>query len=127
MPFLDNISKKVEDAAKTAAKKSGEIVEVTKLNRSISVDEEKISKLYAEIGKVFYLNYKNGDDSTGDDLTELCDQISGLNKEIENFKDKILELKKIRVCPNCKTEVGPDIFFCPKCGTKLETNQPEDM
>jgi hypothetical protein len=36
MPFFDNLSKKVSDAAKSAAKKSGDLVEVTKLNRAIS-------------------------------------------------------------------------------------------
>lgn len=127
MPFLDNISKKVGDAAKTAAKKSGEIVEVTKLNRSISLNEEKINKLYVEIGKAFYLKHENGDSLEGDDLAAWCNQISELNKEIESFKEKILELKNIRICPNCKSEVGPDILFCPKCGTKLEIRQPEDI
>lgn len=127
MPFLDNISKKVGDAAKTAAKKSGEIVEVTKLNRSISLNEEKINKLYIEIGKVFYLKHENGDSLAGEELTAWCNQISELNEEIENLKDKILELKNIKICPNCKTEVGPDILFCPKCGTKLEIHQSDDI
>jgi hypothetical protein len=39
MAFFENIGKRVSEAAQVAAKKSSELVEVTKLNSSISSEE----------------------------------------------------------------------------------------
>ena len=52
MSFFENLGKKVGEAAQAAARKSSEIVEVTN-NASINAEEDKIQKLYSEIGKVF--------------------------------------------------------------------------
>ena len=46
MNILDNISKRVSEVAQVAAKKSSEVVEITKLNMSINTEEDKVQKLY---------------------------------------------------------------------------------
>ena len=42
MSVLDNFTRKVSDTAKAAAKKSGNVVELTRLNMNIGAEEEKI-------------------------------------------------------------------------------------
>mgnify|MGYP001195673345 CR=1 FL=1 len=51
MSVIDNITKKVSDTAKAAAKKSGSVIEVTRLNLNIGSEEEKIRRIYADIGR----------------------------------------------------------------------------
>ena len=45
MAFFGDLGKKVSEAAQTAVKKSGELVEITKLNMSIGSEEEKINEI----------------------------------------------------------------------------------
>ena len=44
MSVLENFTKKVTETAKAAAKKSGDIVEVTKLSVAINTEEDKIEQ-----------------------------------------------------------------------------------
>ena len=123
MSMFENITKKVTETAKAAAKKSGDIVEVTKLNVAISTEEDKIEKEYVNIGKIVYESFCKGTNLEAA-ITECCERISDFRKNVEGMKQKILELKNVKTCPGCKTELEIDTAFCPKCGTKQEIPQP---
>jgi len=119
---LDNITKKVTDTAKTAAKISGSVVEVTRLNMSINAEEEKIKKLYTEIGKQLYEDYTEGK-TVSEKLQEKCAEIDGIISNIEVMKERILELKKTKACPNCGTVLEIEMEYCHKCGMKQPKKQ----
>jgi hypothetical protein len=119
MSVLDNITKRVTDTAKAAAKKSGGVVEVTKLNMSIGSDEEKVRKLYSEMGKIVYDEYGEGEEIS-DTLKEYCEKIDLIHNNIEEMKQKILELRNVKACPGCGIELEIDMTFCHKCGRKQE-------
>lgn len=111
MAFLDDLKK----ATKNIAQKTGEIVEISKLNLSISQEKDKISKIYADIGKAVYEQYKQGNDIGFGDK---CAVIAEHERTIEELQQKILEIKNVKKCPSCGTEVGLDIAYCPQCGAK---------
>ncbi len=120
MSVLDDVTKKVTDTAKAAAKKSGEFIEITKLNISISGEETKIEKLLIDIGKLVYEEYKNGED-VGEINRELCQTIDEFEENKKEMKEKILDLKNLTICPKCGKEAddSDDVVFCSKCGEKL--------
>lgn len=91
MPLFDNFTKKVGDVAKTAAKKSGDLVETTKINMSINSEEQKIKDIYIEIGKAVYLKYKNNE-MLSPDLEESCDKIKATEDNIASLREKIAQL-----------------------------------
>lgn len=122
MSMFENITKKVTETAKAAAKKSGDIVEVTKLNVAIGAEEDKIEKGYIDIGRIIYEAFDGGAVFDAS-VTECCEKISEYRKNIEEMKQKILELKKVKNCPGCKAELEVDTAYCPKCGTKQEIPQ----
>ena len=117
MSMFENLTKKVSDTAKAAAKKSSEIVEVTKLNMNISAEEDKIKKAFADIGKQVYEAYSNGEE-VAENYKSICEEIRGYEDSIKETKQKILELKNVKVCPNCGAELELDTAFCSSCGTK---------
>lgn len=123
MSVLDNITKKVTETAKAAAKKSSELVEVTKLNMSIGAEEDKIEKVYAEIGKSVYRTFADGK-GVAESFVEQCEKIKSYEENIRQMKQKILELKNTKICPSCDVELEADVAFCPKCGAKQEIPQP---
>lgn len=118
MAFFD----KARKAAQSAAKKSGELMEVTKINMNISSEEEKIKKLYVKIGKAVYEKFSSGDDVESE-LVEDCKVISEHEDNIKDYRQKILDIKNIKKCEECGAELEKDVMFCPKCGAKQEQQQ----
>lgn len=126
MSVLDNITRKVTDTAKAAAKKSSSVVEVTKLNMNINVEEDKIRKLYAEMGKQLYEEYSEGGNIEGK-LLEKCMRIDEIIANIDEMREKILELKNVKACPNCGIILDIDMEYCHKCGRKQEVTEPKAL
>lgn len=122
MSIIENITKKVAQTAKTAAKKSGEIVEITRLNINIASEEEKIDKIYIEIGKKVYSAYLRGEE-VDESFRMFCEQIKIHEENIQSIKKKILEVKNAKVCVSCNTEIETNAIFCPKCGSKQEEKE----
>lgn len=125
MSVLDNITKKVTDTAKAAAKKSGSVVEVTKLNMNINTEEEKVRKIYSDMGRMLYEDYTEGK-NVGERLLEQCVKIDEIIEGIDDMKQKILELKNVKACPNCGMELEVDMTYCYKCGKKQEDVEIEE-
>lgn len=125
MSVFEKVSKKVSTTAKAAAKKSGDIVEITKLNMNVGSEEDKIEQKYSEIGKLLFEIYTKGE-PVSEELKPHCDEIKALFDNINSMKLKIQELKKIKNCPGCGVELEAEILFCPKCGTKQEIPQPKE-
>lgn len=119
MAVFESFTKKVAETAKAAAKKSSELVEVTKLNMNVGAEESKIEKTYSEIGKVVYQKFDEGED-VGEAFAELCGKIKSYEENIKELKQKILDLKNVKLCSGCGTELAAEVVFCPKCGAKQE-------
>ncbi len=118
MSFLENIGK----AAQAAAKKSSELVEITKLNMNINSEEDKIQKQYTQIGKLIYDKFKAGG-NIDEEFLASCETIRTHEQNINNLKEKILETKNLRVCSGCGAEIDKNSMFCAKCGTKQDVQQ----
>ena len=118
MAIKGNIGRKVKDATRTAVKASSDFLEITKINMAIKSDEEKIKDIMFDIGKIVYESYNQG--KTVDELSGKCDEISILEKDIEEKKLKVIEIKKLKQCKDCKAEIDEGSAYCPYCGKKVE-------
>jgi len=116
MAFFDDLKNKVSSTAKNVAQKSGELVEITKLNLSISSEQDKINKVYAEIGALVYKSFKEGQET---EFVQQCEAIKASEAVIAETKAKILELKNSKTCAQCGAEVTKEVSFCPKCGASI--------
>ncbi|HOM02520.1 MAG TPA: hypothetical protein PLH43_06795 [Acetivibrio sp.] len=119
MEFIKDFTRKVTDTAKFAARKSSDMVEITKLNFNIGTEEDKIKRAYAQMGEIVYRSFENGEEVPAD-LKALCEKVADMKKNIEQMKQQILRIKSIKVCPSCKEELPEEVAYCPKCGTKQE-------
>jgi ribosomal protein L40E len=123
MAFLENLGRKVGEAAQAAAKKSNEIVETTKLNSNINSEEDKIQKLYIQLGKAVYERFTQTG-TVEDYAQEACLAINTHRENIAALREKIAEIKGIKACVNCGAEMERNQVFCSKCGTKNEIPAP---
>jgi DNA-directed RNA polymerase subunit RPC12/RpoP len=124
MALFDNLGKKVGNFAQTAAKKSSELVETTKINYNINSEEDKIKDLFCEIGKSLYAKFSENQ-IQGGDYAEQFAAIAQHEANIKNLREKIYEIKNIVVCPSCGSEVERTNTFCNKCGAKIQVVQTE--
>lgn len=136
MSFKDNLSKIAKtvsngasSVANNVAKKSSDLVEVSKLSVSVASEEDKIKNFYNEIGKLIYEKFENEEDfkeNLDEDILDKCNEIRSIKDSIVTLKEKMKELKNIKVCPNCKTEMKLETQFCPKCGEKQEMPKKDE-
>ncbi|MFZ3102673.1 MAG: zinc ribbon domain-containing protein [Desulfitobacteriaceae bacterium] len=119
---ISKIAKSVGDEAVSAAKKSGELFEITKLNHAISDEEEKIKVIFTKIGSLCYQKFQV-EEVVDPDLLHHCKKIEEIQSNIAIIKQKILEIRSIKVCQSCGNELALDITFCPTCGSKQSTEE----
>jgi hypothetical protein len=124
MTLINNLGKKLGGIAQNAAKKSGDVVEITKLNLNINSEEDSIKKVFYEMGKYCYEGFERGE-VTDEILIEFCNKIKEHKEIICSYNAKINQIKNIVICPSCGSEVEKIYTFCGKCGKELneETEQ----
>lgn len=87
-----SIAKTAKDGSALVAKKSSNLIEISKLTVSINSQESKIKEVYAEIGKKVCEKHENGL-YIDPELVEDCDYILKLKSDINEMKEKIQALK----------------------------------
>lgn len=92
MAFFEDFGKKVSKAAQAAAKKSGELVEITKLNANISAQEDSIKKCYIKMGEMCFEKFR-GNQLQDNELLTVCNEIVGYQEKITELRGKIDEIK----------------------------------
>lgn len=123
MAFFEDWGKKVGDFTQTAVKKSSNMVEITKLNNSISNEEKSINALFFELGRNYYASHGADADLEGIFLS-LCSTIKQHENNIKAFREKIIQIKDMNICPTCGNELDKSYAFCDKCGTKMPADTP---
>lgn len=122
MPILNNLNKiarAVGDGARTAAKKSEEIVELAKVKMAIAAEEDKIHDAYEAMGQIVFDKYQ-GSEISETELTDLCKRVEELKAKIESLKQKAPESRSIGFCNDCGAVVDDKASFCSKCGTRCD-------
>ena len=88
---------------------------INEIEEKINDELQHLDACYLQIGKLYCL--KNEDNQ--DEMIRLCQEVDVINEHINQFKQEILALKGIVICPNCNHENPDSAVFCLKCGTKL--------
>ena len=100
--------------------KTNNVVNQTKLKYAINETEDKISEIYAEIGKAIY-DGRESDTDISDVISEKCDKIDSLQAEVSELKEQLAQLKETVKCSECGAYNHADDLYCSKCGQKLRT------
>ncbi len=115
MDFLESVKNVVADTAQKVAKKSGEIVEASKVKYTIFELKGDIKKLYEEIGKQTYQTIAE-DEDYAEEIKLKCDIITAKLAKIEYLKTTGVAVVK---CPSCGRTAGFDDANCPSCGADM--------
>lgn len=124
MDFFD----KIGNIASKTTKKTGDIAKEAKIKMKMSENKSKISDLYEEIGKIVYQKHIHGMEvKIKEDLSEYCNQIDELSKEVEKYQEEVLAIRNKRICENCYAEIELNSKYCPHCGFEQAEEKVEDI
>ncbi len=119
MEFFENLKAKLGETTRVVAKKSNELVEITKLRASLGETEAKLDKTLQLMGASLYEAYKTGAETYAS-LEENCEEVDALYARIAEIRARISTLKNTKVCPLCKKEMDRAAMFCSACGERFE-------
>lgn len=87
---LDEVKEKVSDLTQSGIAKSSQLAEMAKLQVNIATEQDNIKKIYMELGKYYYENYK---DNPAPPLADACKKISLSQNIIGAHNLRIKELR----------------------------------
>ncbi len=118
MDFFDNVKTVVGNTAEVVAKKSSELIEISKIKYSIYDLNSEIKRLTGTLGELVYTCYKANDEAN-DKIKEICEQIDAKHQEIAELKEQLNNIKNEVECPSCGKLCSVDTKYCPYCGGEV--------
>ncbi len=110
---------------KNMQKSSNKLIKVTKLNLTITNEEENLRSMYTQIGKKARELFLNGNTEFGTNLTEEFNQVSELELKLELLKEELNIINSTKACPSCGKANEKSSGFCSKCGAMLPSESEE--
>lgn len=93
------VAQTAKEGSVTVAKKSNDILEISKLALSVNSQENKLADLYAKIGKKICDKYEQ-DVYIDPELTDDCNEVLQIRNSLYEIKEKIEEIKTKTVDKN---------------------------
>jgi DNA repair ATPase RecN len=129
----DRIFSDVKSAAESVVKKSGDLIEITRVKVAAAAARAQLSEAYGRLGEAVFrqrdaLNLNEG-------VRAVLTEIEAKIQEIDELEEKHSELKNLKNCKGCKKKNPREAVFCLYCGGKFseeeaerdgETEPPED-
>ncbi len=116
--FLNSLFQKTKQVADLATKKTGEVVEVSKLKIEAMKTESSIKGMYEKLGIAVYSmiqeDYQDNEllVTLSEEIDDLYDQLDDITRQIDFYRNAV-------ECPNCRAKNDMENSFCSKCGTQL--------
>lgn len=93
MATMEEIRNLASDAAQSAAKTARYVALVSKKRVEIAREQEKIRRLYAKLGKVYYKDYVTDEEPDEAEYAPLCNAISDSFRRINTLKAELSDAK----------------------------------
>lgn len=120
---MDKIFSDIKNSVGSAVKKSGELLEITKMKVAIGDTKNEINAKFAELGRKAYEAQKGGSISDPDGLIY---EIDVLYEVLKSQETKLASLKKQKVCGVCGCLCSTEAAYCSKCGEKFPERPAEE-
>ena len=116
MDVLDNIAKKLSEAADYTMKEAEKLTGAAKIKFAIFTKQSQIDDIIFKIGQYCYEENSDPEINNSEPIKAACDEINVLKKELDNLNEEMAVFKKYKVCSKCGTKIDREAFYCFKCG-----------
>lgn len=125
MSQIDELFGKALNMADAAGKKTGELVEVSRLKLSLAKLNTSIDEEYKNLGKIVY-EMRSIEKADTHAVDEICEKIVVLREKIKQLEQQIAILTNTNLCECCKNSNPSCALFCSKCGAKIDKTANAD-
>ncbi len=108
-----------ESAARSASRRAGTVVDISKLNLQIRELNGDIATLLRDAGQIIY-DAHLGVESNDTMLAQILEQLDLKNAQVMELRARIDAIKSWQRCPCCGGPCGPEDRFCKACGAILQ-------
>lgn len=115
MAFIDELKDRANDVAQVASRKVGEAVGITKVKMALAEKQSTLRALYKELGEMVYVNFKR-DIEDNEALEDKFAEIDLVIDSIDELKNELKQIKNMKTCPHCGSDIEEDANYCSKCG-----------
>ena len=120
----NQITQMIQDLGKDVSGKVKDTADVFKLRQKANEEKRRIRIAYEEIGRLYFMECEGKE--VAPEYQELFDTIADASVAMNEFKNKIEELRNTKTCPECGAEMDKEAAFCAKCGAKMPEPEPEE-
>lgn len=124
----ENIGEKAKGVGGKAleiTKRSGELIEITKLKYEVSRLEKEMENNLSGLGLLVYQKYR-GTEGQDEEIERLCQSTVRLEEDIKAAEAEIAKLSpRPPLCPDCKVELPQGGRFCSYCGKEILKDKEE--
>lgn len=126
MGVWDDLFATAKSVTNSAAKKTDELVKISKLKMTSAQINGDIKTAYERLGRTVYDGIKADTDNPSA-IARAVGEVDDLYRQLESVTAKLEELQDIRRCPKCDEKNKDDAVFCAKCGARLiAAEEPPD-
>ncbi len=129
MDFLQKVTEKAKGLggfAKEATRRSGDLLEVTRIKFDLAKLEKEMENNLAGLGALYFQKYKGATD-VDEEIERLLQSTAKLEEDINTLENQIEKLQPKGVtCPDCNVDLPSGGKYCSFCGTKVVKEEQED-
>ena len=118
---MERIISEIKNTADKVAKKSGELVELSKAKLNIANTKSDIGANFKLLGEMVYLAQRDETEVNPEKLEEIITKIDDLYERLAEFNEIANALMNKKSCPECNKTNDIDALFCSGCGYRFTT------
>ena len=131
MGLFDNLLENSAKMADKVVKVTGEYIDKGKEKINELSLENELSKAQKQLGALVYALHKTGE-SNDELVNQYIEEIAKIEKQLEEVRNESCEeaeavidiepeeIKEVKYCRNCGTDVDSDNAFCNNCSTAVK-------
>ena len=121
---MENIISEIKTTADKVAKKSTQLVELSKAKLNIANTKSSINSNFRILGEMLYLSQKDEDSDMDSALfEETIAKIDELYMQLADFNDIAAGLMNKKLCPECRHSNESNATFCSRCGYRFADSE----
>lgn len=119
MAVFEDVLSRAKSIAKSAGRKTEELVELTKTHAKIGDLRREIASLYEGLGRLVY-DSRRSEESVDELVTACVEELDEREAELARLEERVMQNKNVIRCDRCGAFNADDASFCNQCGKKLD-------
>lgn len=123
---MDKFFSEIKNTADKVIKKSGNLVELSKVKFQIASTKSEIGASFKELGELVYRAQKTEENPDTQIIEGTITKIDELYAKLEVLMAESSSLKNEKLCPSCEKSNPKNAQFCSDCGYKFSAPEIVD-